>query len=98
LGGAPVRASFDFRHTGTQTWDIEVATDRGTLRLSLGGSVLKVDDQNVDLPAGDEYPSLYERFAELVARRAIDVDVAPLQLVADAFLAGRRLVVEPFHD
>jgi len=96
--GAPVRASFDFRHTGTQTWDIEVATDRGTLRLSLGGSVLMVNDQSIKLPAGDEYPSLYDRFAHLVARRAIDVDVAPLQLVADAFLAGRRVVVEPFHD
>lgn len=96
--GAPVRASFDFRHTGTQTWDIVVATDRGTLGLSLGGSVLKVNDQTIELPAGDEYPSLYERFADLIARRAIDVDVAPLQLVADAFLAGRRVVVEPFHD
>ena len=28
----------------------------------------------------------------------IDVDLAPLQLVADAFLLGRRRTVEPFED
>ena len=31
--GAPVAADFDFRQTGPQTWDIEVETDHGTLRL-----------------------------------------------------------------
>ena len=97
-GGVPVRAQFDFRHTGTQTWDIEVVTDAGALVLSMGGTILRVDSQIVDLPAAEEYPSLYAHFADLVARRAIDVDVAPLQLVADAFLCGRRIVVEPFLD
>lgn len=96
--GAPVHASFDFRHTGTQTWDIEVATDAGTLRLSMGGSALTIDGTPIDVPAADEYPSLYTGFADLVARRAIDVDLSPLQLVADAFLCGRRIDVEPFLD
>ena len=27
-----------------------------------------------------------------------DVDLAPFQLVADAFLLGRRRTVEPFED
>ena len=96
--GAPVRADFDFRHTGTQTWDIAVVTDAGTLTLSMGASALKIDDRSVDIPTGEEYPGLYAHFADVVRRRAIDVDVAPLQLVADAFLSGRRVVVEPFVD
>lgn len=97
-GGAPGRAEFDFRHTGTQTWDIEVSTNAGMLTLSMGGSVLKVNNQIVDLPATEEYPSLYAQFAGLVARRAIDVDTAPPQLVADAFRSGRRVVVELLLD
>lgn len=97
-GGALVRAEFDFRHTGTQTWDLEVVTDAGTLKLSSGGSVLAANERSVELPAGEEYPSLYAHFADLVVECAIDVDVAPLQLVADAFLSGRRVVVDPFID
>ena len=45
-----------------------------------------------------EYPRLYERFAALVRLRAVDVDLAPLKLVADAFLIGRWLTVEPFEE
>ena len=32
------------------------------------------------------------------ATGASDVDLAPLRLVADAFLLGRRRIVEPFVD
>ena len=34
---------------------------------------------------------LYARFAELVSAGAIDVDLAPMRHVADAFTLGRRL-------
>jgi D-galactose 1-dehydrogenase len=34
----------------------------------------------------------------LIRIRGVDVDLVPLQLVADAFLLGRREVVEPFSD
>jgi hypothetical protein len=37
-------------------------------------------------------------FATLIRGRGIDVDSAPLQLVADAFLCGRRVEVEPFIE
>jgi D-galactose 1-dehydrogenase len=97
-GGAPVRAEFDFRHTGPQTWDIEIETDSGTVTLSMGGSVLKIDNRVIATPPSTEYSSLYKHFAELVREQRIDVDVAPLQLVADAFLSGRRVVVEPLVD
>ena len=33
--GVDINAEFDFRHTGVQTWDIELETDEGTrVRLS----------------------------------------------------------------
>jgi len=95
--GAPVAMDLDWRQTGPQSWDIEVETDAGTLRLSQGGAVL-------DLPSGShrdadrEYAGLYARFVDLVRAGESDVDVTPLQLVADAFLRGRRTIVEPFED
>jgi D-galactose 1-dehydrogenase len=101
-GGAAVAAEFDFRHTGVQTWDIDVETDDGALKLSAGGGKLFID--SVTAAAGGnegphgEYESLYARFAELIERGESDVDGRPFQLVADAFLAGRRLSVEAFVE
>jgi D-galactose 1-dehydrogenase len=95
---APVEVELDFRQTGRQTWDIEVETDSGRLGLAMGGSAMKVDGEPVDVAQSAEYPNLYAHFAKLVRGRCIDVDVAPLQLVADAFLCGRRVEVEPFIE
>lgn len=95
--GVPVQVDFDFRQTGPQSWDIVIATDAGTLTLSQGGAILT-------LPAGEvlgedrEYPLLYEYFATLIHAGQSDVDVGPLRLVADAFLCGRQITVEPFED
>jgi len=88
----------DFLQTGPQTWNIEIETDDGRLLLSTGGKQMFVDGKPVDVPAGEEYPNLYRRFAELVRERGIDADVTPLQLVADAFLRGRRVEVAPFVE
>lgn len=96
-GGAEFAMDLDWRQTGPQSWDIEVVTDAGTLRLSRGGAELAVPDGTShfeDL----EYPALYRRFAALIGEGESDVDVAPLRLVADAFLRGRRTSVEDFHD
>ncbi len=43
-----------------------------------------------------EYPALYARMADLVRRRASEVDPAPMVLVADAFTRDRRHAVDPF--
>jgi hypothetical protein len=48
--------------------------------------------------SGGEYPDLYAHFAGVVRGRTIDVDISPLQLVADAFLCGQRMEVEPFME
>lgn len=95
---APVSVELDFRQTGRQTWDIEVDTDAGRLRLAMGGSVMTLDGEPKEVVHSAEYPNLYQHFANLVRACSIDVDVAPLQLVADAFLCGQRVVVEPFLE
>jgi D-galactose 1-dehydrogenase len=96
--GAPVRMELDFLHGGVPQWDIDVETDAGRLSLSRGGGDMKVDDEPLLPLQGKEYADLYASFADLVRGRVVDVDVSPLQLVADAFLCGQRTEVEPFVE
>lgn len=96
-GEAAVDAQFDFLQTGHQTWDIEVDTDAGILRLRDGGSKLELPGAEPMSGPNEEYPRLYRQFADLVRRGESDVDLRPLQLVADAFLVGNRETVEPFE-
>ena len=96
--GFAIDAEFDWRQTGPQTWDIIVETDAGALSLTHGGNRLHIDSASVDLPAEREYPALYARFARLIREGRSDVDVAPLRLVADAFLTGQRWSTKTFED
>ena len=100
-GEAELGAEFDWRQTGPQSWDILVETGDGTaLRLSEGGRRLEVDGRAVE--TGDdgtgEYGLIYQAFDRLLRDGRSEVDAAPLRLVADAFLVGRRREVEPFDD
>jgi len=96
--GLPIKAVFDFRQTGPQSWDIQFETDKGPVTLSSGGARL-IDGDRVLVDAKDqEYPLLYRRFVDLASRGRSDVDLAPFQLVADAFLLGRWHTVEAFED
>ncbi len=96
--GVPVSAEFDWRQTGPQSWDIIVEAQDGTLALSHGGNSLSINGDAQ--PGGEEaeYPSLYATFAALIAAGDSDADVAPLRLVADAFLCSENILTEPFHD
>jgi D-galactose 1-dehydrogenase len=96
--GAPIHIELDFRHTGAESWDIDVETDDGHLKLSKGASILHIDRQAVAVPQATEYSRLYAHFAELIRTKASDTDYSPLMLVADAFLAGRRIEVDAFHE
>ena len=96
--GLPISAEFDFRQTGPQSWDIHFDTDGGPVTLSSGGARLTAGGRQLVDAADAEYAGLYRRFLELAATGESDVDLAPLQLVADAFLLGRRRTVEPFED
>ncbi|MGY4297032.1 DNA-binding FadR family transcriptional regulator/predicted dehydrogenase [Bradyrhizobium sp. i1.4.4] len=98
IGGLPVTAEFDFRQTGPQSWDILVETDQGQMTLSGGGRRMAIDGKTVAEAPDQEYRELYGRFVKLTATGARDVDLAPLRLVADAFLLGKRNIVEPFVD
>ncbi len=95
--GAAIHIDLDFRQTGPQSWDIVVATDDGTLTLSQGGAVLTLPDGE-ERGEDREYPLLYDHFAALIRAGQSDVDLVPLRLVADAFLCGRQVSVEPFED
>ncbi|MCA1468910.1 Gfo/Idh/MocA family oxidoreductase [Bradyrhizobium sp. IC3195] len=98
ISGLPVTAEFDFRQTGPQSWDILVETDQGRLTLSSGGARMAVDGKVLAEGPDEEYRGLYRRFVALAATGASDVDLTPLRLVADAFLLGKRTIVEPFVD
>lgn len=96
--GTPIDADFDFRQTGPQSWDIEVVSGGSTLCLGSGGNSLAID--GIPLKAGPEgeYRSMYREFVDLVRSGKSNVDLSPLQIVADAFLRGHTSIVEPFHD
>ena len=90
---------FDWRHKGGECWSIGIETEDGEcLCLSEGGSHLAVDGKAVVTRGREEYPALYRRFAGLIRGGESQVDLAPLRLVADAFLLGHRGAIEPFLD
>jgi D-galactose 1-dehydrogenase len=89
-GGIPISVALDFRYEGEPMWDIAIDTDAGPLLLSHGGATMRIGDDAPVQTENREYAGLYRRFAELIATGASDVDVRPLQLVADAFLVGAR--------
>lgn len=98
VAGTPIRARFDWRQTGPQTWDIRVETDDGPLVLSRGGAALTIAGRDQPLPPEAEYRGLYDRFAALVRSGTSDVDLNPLIHAADAFMRGERRAVEAFTD
>jgi D-galactose 1-dehydrogenase len=96
-GRTTVDAEFDFLHPGEPCWNIEIATDGGTLLLSRGGQDLAVDGKELHAGENREYDALYARFAALIAAHDSDVDVMPLQHVADAFLIARLRAAPAFE-
>jgi len=96
--GVKIDVDFDWRQTGPQSWDIEIDTDRGTLRLSHGGARMQVDGNEVSVAKRHEYSGIYRHFADLISRGSSDADVEPLRLVIAAFAQGRRIAVGSFDD
>ncbi|MBF6618251.1 MAG: Gfo/Idh/MocA family oxidoreductase [Candidimonas sp.] len=94
-----IEADFDFRQEGWETWDMTLCTDEGHLTLRLGGNLLEIDGEAAggEPSVKGEYPVLYARMAELVRQRQSEVDLSPFELVADAFMLGRRTTVAPFE-
>lgn len=99
-GAVSIDAEIDFLHEGKPCWDIEIALADKTLVLSEGGATLTVDGvrpENAWHALSSEYERLYSRFAALFENRGREMDISPLQLVADAFLIAERLQTVPFN-
>ena len=95
----PLTALFDWRHSGNEAWTIEIDTADGErVALIEGGARLLVGGEERAGKGLGEYPAIYDRFIDLIDERRSLVDVEPLRLTADAFLAGSRTEVEPFTD
>jgi D-galactose 1-dehydrogenase len=97
FAGEDMKAELDWRHAEGEQWTIQVETEDGkSIELRDGGARLLIGGAEQALPDKGEYPSIYDRFATLVAERKVEVDREPLRIVADAFLIGRRDFTEPF--
>ena len=65
------------------------------MKLAEGGSRLFIDRTEQNVSGLGEYPDIYRQFVDLIDERRSSVDVRPLRLVADCFLASSQDVVEP---
>ena len=82
---------------GEQTWNISVGTADGTeLELRKGGTELYLNGRQTVAKPAAEYEGIYEHFAELLKTGRSHVDGAPLLLVSDCFMIGRRAETEAF--
>ena len=96
-GKAELTADLDWRQTGEQSWNIDVETADGmALQLRRGGTELHVNGALATAKPSEEYEGIYTHFAELLASGRSHVDGAPLQLVSDCFMLGRRRETEAF--
>jgi predicted dehydrogenase len=91
----PLTASLDWRRSQGEEWTITVETSDGdVVRLEAGGERLLVNGQASKDDGLGEYPDIYRTFVDLIDQRRSLVDVAPLRLVADCLLVGRRTEVD----
>lgn len=96
-GEAQLTADLDWRQTGEQSWNIDVETSDGlSFQLRNGGTELYVGGQLRIMEPMQEYEAIYAHFAELLKSGRSHVDGAPLQLVSDCFMLGRRAETEAF--
>lgn len=95
--GDGLTANFDWRHNTGEEWTVAVnLADGRSIELREGGARLLVDGVEQAVGPHNEYPSIYARFATLVAARQVEVDREPLRIVADAMLQATRMTVAPF--
>lgn len=96
--GAQIDVVFDWRQTGPQIWQIDFAAGAQRRRFAQGGE----DAASLAAPEksalSGEYRAMYHHFRELVHSGQSDVDIRPLEIIADAFLCGQIVTVAPFED
>lgn len=91
----PLTCSLDWKRTADEEWTIAVRTAEGAeLVLADGGARLSIEGRQQGGTGAGEYPDIYRRFVDLIDQRRSEVDVRPLQIVADCLLVGSRQTVE----
>jgi len=94
-----ISSQYDWRQSGNELWNIEFETKQGKVEIKHGGANLLLDGlavEGLEHSEYGEYEAIYAHFADLIQSSKSDVDLAPLKLVADAFLMGDREVVDAF--
>lgn len=90
-------ATVDWRNTGNPCWRITIQTfGSRTIVIDKGGHALRDNGLPVMLSDEGEYDALYRHFVALINIGQSDVELAPLRIVADAFLIGHHATVAPF--
>ena len=96
-GEAQLTADLDWRQTGEQSWNFDFETSDGLqLNLRNGGTELYVNGHRTTMQPMQEYEAIYRHFADLLTSGHSHVDSAPLQLVGDCFMLGRRVETAAF--
>lgn len=94
---AVMDAVFDWRQEGPQTWDIDIETNEGEMKISSGGAKMSIDGNVVIDGSDHEYSNLYAQMSGLLRAQKSDFDLSPMIHVCDAFALGKRTTVAPFH-
>lgn len=93
-----MNAGFNWLEERGEIWTIAIETITGdSLLLERGGTVLRVNGAIIVEAPSEEYERIYERFSYLLDSHQSDVHAAPMLLVADAFLLGKRVNADPFE-
>ncbi len=94
-----VEAVFDWRQEGDEKWEIEIYAADDHFVLSSGGADLFHNGGQISSASSQsEYDAIYERFFELIKTGQSEMDILPMQHVADAFMRAEFFQVEPFDD
>ncbi len=96
--GGRMEMHMDWGHTGPDQREVRIATQCGhEVALLDSGGRLEIDGVVAVEETRAEYPMLYARFGELVARGRGEADLAPLQMTLDALALGRRVALPRFE-
>lgn len=95
-------AELNWLQQGDPIWSIFIETDVGMLTLENGGARMLIDGEEAKTPKDaealqGEYPRLYDRMNDLVAKGESEMDLRPMYLVADAFAIGERRTKPAFE-
>ncbi len=96
---AQITGDFDWSWQGPDNRQISIETTDGqTIELLKSGAILTIDGATVLEGPRDEYGAIYRDFSILLTERRSSIDAAPLDLVADIFLAATSVPAPPVRQ